>query len=366
MAEQSDAGAPAEPLAWDEIAGLVGRALGEPVSGGVPMTPGWSSRTTWAAHGGRTGPLVVKARHGDRAQEKTAWCAARLPLLAARGYPVPTIIWHGPARDQWHFTVQNRLPGRPVTRLDDRLLAELLTLVERQADAAIPAGDRDFTGYIANVLFDDWDEVWADAGRAGRASGPLCARIRRLLEPVWGLRLPPADFAHNDLNLSNILTDGERITGVVDWDEFGLGSRALDLVVLSLDAEALGARAAADRLLAAAASAVGHPGLRCLVGYRALAALAEDTREGVEPQADIRAISAILDRLPSGAPGDPGASGAPCAPRFLLLSVSGGSMRRLEGSTGRQGRRSDGGAADWVGSTSAAKGHGLGSVPRMT
>lgn len=286
-----------EPPAWDEIAGLVGRALGEPVSGGVPLTPGWSSRTTWAAHGGRTGPLVVKVRHGDDADRKTAWCADRLPLLGARGYPVPTIVWHGPARDQWHLTVQNRLPGRPLTALDGRLLDEVLALVGRQADAAIPAGDRDFAGYIANVLFDDWDEVWADAGRAGGAAAALRARIRRWLEPVWGLRLPPADFAHNDLNVSNILTDGDRITGVVDWDEFGLGSRALDLVVPALDCERLGAPAAADRLLAAAASAVGDAGLRCLVSYRALASLAEDTREGVEPQADIRAISAILDRL---------------------------------------------------------------------
>jgi hypothetical protein len=90
---------------------------------------------------------------------------------------------------------------------------------------------------------------------------------------------------------------GERITGVVDWDEFGLGSRALDLVVPALDCEKLGAPAAADRLLAAAASAVGDAGLRCLVSYRALASLAEDTREGLEPQADIRAISTVLDRL---------------------------------------------------------------------
>jgi hypothetical protein len=283
-----------EPLAWDEIARLLGRALGEPVSGGVPLTPGWGSRTTWAAHGERTGPLVVKARHGDGADRKTAWCADRLPLLAARGYPVPTIVWHGPARDRWHLTVQNRLPGRPLTALDERLLDEVLTLVGRQADAAIPAGHRDFAGYIANVLFDDWDEVWADAGGAAPA---LCARIRQWLTPVWGLRLPPADFAHNDLNLSNILTDGERITGVVDWDEFGLGSRALDLVVPALDCEQLGAPAAADRLLAAAASAVGDPGLRCLVSYRALAGLAEDTRQGLEPQADIEAISSVLDRL---------------------------------------------------------------------
>ena len=124
---------------------------------------------------------MVKARYGDDADGKTAWSAARLPLLAARGYPVPTIVWHGPARDQWHLTVQNRLPGRPLAEGSTAAARRGLALVERQADAAIPAGDRDFTGYIANVLFDDWDEVWADAGRAGGEADRLCARIRRWL-----------------------------------------------------------------------------------------------------------------------------------------------------------------------------------------
>lgn len=213
------------------------------------------------------------------------------------------------ARDQWHVTVQSRLPGYPVTTLDGRLLEEVLLLVERQAGAPIPAGDRDFTSYIANVLFDDWDQVWPDAARA---AGPLAARIRSWLQPVWGLRLPPADYAHNDLNLSNILTDGEKITGVVDWDEFGLGSRALDLIVLALDCQQRGAPAAADRLLASAASAVGSAGLRCLVSYRALTTLAENTREHQSPRAEIQAISAILDRLQKTNPadvGDPGTAG---------------------------------------------------------
>ena len=292
----------AGPPAWNEVAARLARVLGEPVSGGLPLTPGWSSRMTWAARGERTGPLVVKARRGERAYQKTAWCAARLPLLGARGYPVPAIIWHGMARGQWHLTVQSRLPGHPVTMLDERLLEEVLQLVERQAGAGIPAGGRDFTSYIANVLFDDWDQVWADAARAGAAAGPLCARIRRWLRPAWGLRLPPADYAHNDLNLSNILTDGEKISGVVDWDEFGLGSRALDLITLALDCQRRGARAAAGRLLAAAESAAGGAGLRCLVSYRALAVLAEDAREDYPAQAEIQAISAVLDGLRAPGP----------------------------------------------------------------
>jgi hypothetical protein len=142
-------------------------------------------------------------------------------VLGARGYPVPTILWHGMISAHWHVTVQNRLSGRPLDALDGPLLDTALRLVELQADAGIPAGDRDFTGYVANVLFDDWDDEWADAPRASAAAGLLCARLRRWLQPVWGLRLPPADYANNDLNLSNILTDGALITGVVDWVSSG-------------------------------------------------------------------------------------------------------------------------------------------------
>jgi aminoglycoside phosphotransferase (APT) family kinase protein len=126
--------------------------------------------------------------------------------------------------------------------------------------------------------------------------------LRRWLQPVWGLRLPPADYAHNDLNLSNILTDGAQITGVVDWDEFGLGSRALDLVALALDCQRAGEHAAANRLLARATPVAGSDGLRCLISYRAIGGLAVFAHERQAygsslGDAECAAVSAVLDRL---------------------------------------------------------------------
>jgi aminoglycoside phosphotransferase (APT) family kinase protein len=292
--------------AWPEVRLRVALELGEPVSGAEPLGPARQSGMTWAARAQRTGAIVVKVRHGDYAEDKTRWCAAHLPALGARGYPVPAILWHGLIRGQWHVTVQDRLPGRPLfapgTALDGPVLDALLDLVELQAGAGIPAGERDFTGYVANVLFDDWDDVWADAAGACAAAGELCARLRRWLQPVWGMRLPAADYAHNDLNLANVLTDGTMITGVVDWDEFGLGSRALDLVALALDCERCGDRGAADRLLARAARVAGHDGLRCLVSYRAIGGLAVYAHERQAYGAShgdeaCAAQSAVLDRL---------------------------------------------------------------------
>jgi len=289
---------------WREVQSVVVRELGEPVSDPRPLTPVRLSRMTWAARARRTGAIVVKVRDGDdgRAEEKARWNAAHLPRLGARGYPVPAIVWHGPISAQWHVTVQSRLPGRPLAALDGPMLAEALRLVELQADAGLPTADDGFTGYVAHVLFDDWDEVWDDAPRACAAAGSLCERLRRWLEPVWGLRLPPADYAHNDLNASNILTDGTRITGVVDWDEFGLGSRALDLVVLAFDCERSGDYSAADEVLARGTQVAGEDGLRCLISYRAIAALAHLTfewRSYGRSLADMSCVevSGILDRL---------------------------------------------------------------------
>ncbi len=259
---------------------------------------------TWAARAMGTGPIVVKVRESDegRAEEKAQWCAAHLPALGSRGYPVPAILWHGMVSADWQVTVQNRLPGRPLVTLDEPMLEEALRMVELQAEAGISDESRDFSGYVANVLFDDWDQVWATAPGACAGAGPLCARVRRWLEPVWGLRLPSADYAHNDLNPSNILTDGARITGVVDWDEFGLGSRALDLIALAFDCARFGDHAVADRLLARAAQVAGSDGLRCLVSYRAIAGLAYFARERQAygdslGDAVCVAVSGILDRL---------------------------------------------------------------------
>jgi aminoglycoside phosphotransferase (APT) family kinase protein len=291
-----------EVPAWPEIRVLVATELGEPVHDGQPLTPQRTSRMTWAARTPGTGAIVVKARRGDGAFEKTQWCAEHLPALGARGYPVPAVLWHAVIGDEWHVTVQNRLPGRPLKALGGPVLEAVLRLVELQDDAGFQDEERDFTGYVANVLFDDWDDDWADAPRASAAAGPLCERLRRWLQPVWGLRLPPADYANNDLNLSNILADGPRITGVVDWDEFALGSRALDLVALAIDCERGGDHAVADRLLARAAQVAGEDGLRCLVGYRAIALLAHSAREREAygdslADAECAAVSAVLDRL---------------------------------------------------------------------
>ena len=271
-------------------------ALGEPVHVVAGLGRSRPERVTWAAEADGLGALVVKARHGDRAYEKTRWCAAHLPLLGERGYPVPEIVWHGVGEGEWHVTVERRLPGAPVASADPVVVEALIALVELQADAGLEAGERDFAAYQSLVLFDGWDHVWRDAEGVMPA---LCKRLRVWLQPVWGFRLPATDFAHNDLNFSNVLTVGATVTGVVDWDEFGLNSRAADLTALVTECARLGADAELDMLLQRIAGLVGEDGLRCLVTYRILGHLAaaarRHDRDDIDGAADV--AGALLERL---------------------------------------------------------------------
>ena len=260
-----------------------------------------ADRVTWAARSDELGEVVVKARYRDRAPEKTRWCATTLPLLGARGYPVPEYLWHGALDQSWYLAVQRRLPGSPVIALDPGLIDELTSLVELQADASVAPAHHDMAAYHALVLFEGWDHVWRDAEMASAEARDVCERIRLVLRPVWGHRLVGDDFAHGDLNLSNVLHDGTHITGVVDWDHFGLNSRAADLTSILFDWLRLHGETSivldseSRRLLDRIATIAGEPGLRCVVAYAAVGRLASAQRRGDDDM--LASWITVTDRL---------------------------------------------------------------------
>src|SRR5919109_92089 len=176
--------------AWCDVASRLAAACGGWLGRAGTLGKPRADRLTWAVESDELGPLVVKARYGDRADEKTRWTAANLPLLAARVYPAPEIVWHGPFEREWYLVVERRLPGSSLHSLDPPVLDALLELVELQACAGIDPAPRDFAAYQSYVLFDGWDHIWRDAQDASPEASVLCARLRRWLRPVRDRRLP--------------------------------------------------------------------------------------------------------------------------------------------------------------------------------
>jgi aminoglycoside phosphotransferase (APT) family kinase protein len=175
--------------------------------------------------------------------------------------------------------------------------------VELQAAADIGDAARrghDFGEYQAHVLFDDWDDVWRDAAAVSAAAAEFCRRLLRHLAPVWGYRVPSTDFAHNDLHLANILSDGRTITGVIDWDAFALNTRAVDLVAVAFDCARLRQEATVETLVQRVVQIAGSEGARCLVAYRAIAHLSALQRRHEGRHADdvVAAAETIARLLP--------------------------------------------------------------------
>jgi hypothetical protein len=92
------------------------------------------------------------------------------------------------------------------------------------------------------------------------------------------------------------------IIGVVDWDEIGLNSRAADLTSILFDRHALalhgtpgltprGGAVLRDRIVAIA----GEDGLRCTIGYAALARLGITCRRRQPPVQPVRPLGEVHD-----------------------------------------------------------------------
>src|SRR6266498_1487878 len=239
-------------------------------------------RRTWLAESvgdGGPGKVIVKASANPFAPTRAAWAADAMGLLGERGYPVPRLLWRGPLDADWFVVVQGRLPGQPLHTLDAATLDRLLALVELQADQAprLGEGGWDVSWWIGVVLFEGWEHWWDATELAAPQTG---RRLRAFLQPAWGHRLPATDLVHGDLNLTNVLAADGVISGVVYWDDLGVGCRTTDLAGLLFEWYRLRlagqdglAPDGAKRLVRRIVEIAGDQGLRCVVGYGAVARL---------------------------------------------------------------------------------------------
>jgi hypothetical protein len=175
--------------------------------------------------GGEVGAAYVRWLDGRRSVLGGGNPAAARYVEAARraGIPAPQYQLAG---DGW--VVQECLPGRPPDAVDDALLEQLLHINEAQRGLLVGGDDAPLPLYLT------------ESGPGFCIHEPLerhSGRTRRLLAWVREVgaeadTMTGADLVHLDFHPGNVLVDGGRVTGVIDWDGAGRGDRHFDLVTL--------------------------------------------------------------------------------------------------------------------------------------
>ncbi|HVX45166.1 MAG TPA: aminoglycoside phosphotransferase family protein [Mycobacteriales bacterium] len=195
---------------------------------------------------GTAGAWLVSDGAGHRAILKcgndTAHRIARLPRLIERiraaGYPTPPWLAAGVTADGTAYHLVEFVAGEPMSRspLTPGAARQLIDVIERQAGLD-PDPAQDWSRYARECAFGTGaDDPRPMTRRLGPAGIGLIQGFDDLLAPYTGLPLPHDDLVHGDCNTSNVMHRDGQITGIVDAESIGSGTRALDYATLLREA----------------------------------------------------------------------------------------------------------------------------------
>jgi aminoglycoside phosphotransferase (APT) family kinase protein len=196
------------------------------------------------------GILAVLKLHTDDVLDLDA-PSALVDALRDRGYPVPATLAKG-AVDGSVYEIQERLLGEPMEQLTPELLPQVLALNALQRDVGL-MGRGPWVDEMVTSVLDGRRGYCEHAAMAEHSdeTRALLDRLFRIADGTRGVQVSDKDVVHYDFSPYNVLADGDRITGVVDWNGATNGDAAFDLVTLAAYTYDYAIR---DALLAAAAA----------------------------------------------------------------------------------------------------------------
>ncbi|MDP9237495.1 MAG: phosphotransferase [Chloroflexota bacterium] len=170
--------------------------------------------------------LVLKAMPSTALAERYARGAKMAERLRSLGYPAPYYAGTGVELGA-SWSLQERLPGAVPQLLTEAHALRLIELAKMHAGAA-GAGSP------------GREDKWPSSTRARLAqleardeTRTLGAELRAVFRDLAHVELLHDGIVHGDFHHRNFLADGDRITGVFDWDFANTGDWRFDLVTLA-------------------------------------------------------------------------------------------------------------------------------------
>ncbi|GAB1639864.1 phosphotransferase [Krasilnikovia sp. MM14-A1259] len=213
---------------------------------------------------------------------------AEAEAMAAAPIPTAPILWRKPS-----VIALGALPGKALGRLGEPSPASPAAWAAAGAaartlhDAPPPARrGRSADSLVRAELESECELLVAN----GILPADLVARNRQVAEAAFRPFTPA--FAHGDFQITHVFTDGDRVTGVLDWSEAGHGDAMFDLATLTLGHE--------DRLadvLAGYGSAADPAAIRAWWSLRSLLNVRWLAEHGFDPFAPGCEVDVLKGRM---------------------------------------------------------------------
>lgn len=199
------------------------------------LANGWDY-TVWAV-GGRYAFRFPRRAIGIPGTEREIAVLPRLAPLLPIAVPEPVFVGRPTDEYPWPFFGSRLLPGREAAGLDDharlevglQVAAFLRALHSLELDVELPVdvnARADMTRRVPMTL-----ELLDELQRLGLWDEP--PSVRAFLREAEAL--PPGELTaivHGDIHFRQVLVEGDRVTGVIDWVDVCRSDPAIDLSLL--------------------------------------------------------------------------------------------------------------------------------------
>jgi len=194
---------------------------------------------------GQETALVIRLNRSPTAFEKDQYAYTH---FASPALPIPEVIHFGRFDEQLYFAISRRVTGTTLDQLDwktvDRLWPALVETLEAIHQIVLPAetnyGDLDGQGRATSIAWRTYLQRTAAEAQAACMTLAEQTFVEReivgsIYKEMMGLivHCPEARYLiHGDFSFDNLLSDGQYITGVIDWGGAKVGDFLYDLAWL--------------------------------------------------------------------------------------------------------------------------------------
>jgi aminoglycoside phosphotransferase (APT) family kinase protein len=186
----------------------------------------------WRLRSADRSAAVLKVAVDRRWASQVVRAERSVRVVRAAGYPTPAWLAVGVTATGIGYQVQELASGRSIRTIGTGEAQQLADVLEQQGDVD-PDPERCWSDFITDMLTRGFDGLCSTVSAVDPAGADLVGACRRLRDAsLHDLRLPTTDMVHGDFRLSNVLFDGQRVSGVVDIEAIGSGTRAFDYATL--------------------------------------------------------------------------------------------------------------------------------------